>query len=132
TLTKLMDGATRHIVGRSISEEADGYAAGLALADAFKQMHEDAGSERNELLGHPWPTIGLPSVLSRWPIPPRRLLLDNGREFLNKHIMWTLHRLGIDVEPQRVRDGRAKGRLERHFGTNRTNFEEQQYNYIAG
>lgn len=132
TLTKLMDGATRHIVGRSISEEADGYAAGLALADAFKQMHEDAGSDRDESLGHPWPTIGLPSVLSRWPIPPRRLLLDNGREFLNKHIMWTLHRLGIDIEPQRVRDGRAKGRLERHFGTNKTNFEEQQYNYIAG
>lgn len=129
---KIMDGATRFIVGRSVSEVADGYAAGLALADAFRRMVEDPAPTLSDTLGHPWPVIGLPRVVSRWPIPPRRLLLDNGREFLNKHGMWTLHRLGIDVEPQRVRDGRAKGRLERHFGTNRTNFEEQQYNYLAG
>ncbi|MFT4213362.1 MAG: Mu transposase C-terminal domain-containing protein [Microbacterium sp.] len=132
TFSKVLDGASRHLVGRSFSEEANGYSAGLALADAFRRMHQDPEPGASEALGHPWPVVGLPSVLSRWPIPPRRLLLDNGREFLNKHGMWTLHRLGIDVEPQRVRDGRGKARLERHFGTNRTNFEEQQYNYIAG
>lgn len=129
---KLMDGATRHVVGRSVSEAADGYSAGLALADAFRRMIEDPEPAVSGVLGHPWPIVGLPSVVSRWPIPPRRLLLDNGREFLNKHGMWTLHRLGIDVEPQRVRDGRGKARLERFFGTNKTNFEEQQYNFIAG
>lgn len=132
TFSKILDGASRHLVGRSFSEEANGYSAGLALADAFRKMHDDPAPGESEVLGHPWPTVGLPNVLSRWPIPPRRLLLDNGREFLNRHGMWTLHRLGIDVEPQRVRDGRGKARLERHFGTNRTNFEEQQYNYIAG
>lgn len=129
---KIMDGATRYVVGRSIGEEADGYVAGLALADAFRRMVEDAEPEVTDMLGHTWPTIGLPRVLQYWPIPPSRLLLDNGREFLNKHGMWTLHRLGIHVEPQRVRDGRAKGRKERFFGTNKTNFEEQQFNYLAG
>lgn len=129
---KILDGATRHVVGRSISETADGYFAGLALADAFRRMVEDPEPKASEILGHPWPTIGLPRVFSRWPIPPRRLLLDNGREFLNRYGMWTLHRLGIDVEPQRVQDGRGKGRLERFFGTNKTNFEELQYNYVAG
>lgn len=129
---KIMDGATRHVVGRSVSEGLNGFSAGLALADAFRRMVEDPAPGLSEILGHPWPTVGLPSVLSRWPIPPRRLLLDNGREFLNKHGMQTLHRLGIDVEPQRVLDGRGKGRLERFFGTNKTNFEETQYNYLAG
>lgn len=129
---KIMDGATRHLVGRSVSEELNGYSAGLALADAFRRMVEDPEPQLSGILGHPWPTVGLPSVLSRWPIPPRRLLLDNGREFLNKHGMQTLHRLGIDVEPQRVMDGRGKGRLERFFGTNKTNFEETQYNFLAG
>lgn len=65
------------------------------------------------------------------PIWPRRLLTDNGREFLNKHGMLTLHRLGIDVEPARVKDGRAKGRVERHFGSQKTGYEQQQRNYIG-
>ncbi len=129
---KIIDGATRLVVGRSVSEIADGYFAGLALADAFRRMVDDHGSRQSDVLGHDWPTVGLPRVLSRWPIPPRRLLLDNGREFLNRYGMWTLDRLGIDVEPQRVQDGRGKGRLERFFGTNRTNFEELQYNYLSG
>ena len=132
TFTRVVDGASRHLVGRSVSEDVNGFAAGLAIADAFRAMVEGRDALSEAGLPHQPPTIGLPSVLSRWPIPPRRLIADNGREFLNKHGMWTLHRLGIDVEPMRVRDGRGKAQLERYFGTNKTNFEQQQYNYIGG
>ena len=132
TFTKVMDGATRYIVGRSISENVNGFAAGLALADAFRAMLGERDSVILDGRTHPKPFVGLPRAISRWPITPRRLVLDNGREFLNKYGMLTLERLGIDVEPQRVRDGRAKGALERHFGTNKTNFEQSQLNYLGG
>lgn len=130
--TKVMDGATRYIVGRSISENVNGFAAGLALADAFRALIDERDSIVLNGRTYPRPFVGLPHAISRWPIPPRRLVLDNGREFLNKYGMLTLERLGIDVEPQRVRDGRAKGALERHFGTYKTNFEQTQHNYLGG
>ncbi len=132
SFTKVMDGATRYIVGRSLSENVNGFAAGLALADAFRAMVDERDSVVFNGRIYPKPFVGLPHTISRWPIAPRRLVLDNGREFLNKYGMFTLERLGIDVEPQRVRDGRAKGALERHFGTNKTNFEQTQYNYLGG
>ncbi|MEB0265068.1 hypothetical protein [Cryobacterium sp. 10I5] len=130
--TKIMDGATRYIVGRSVSENVNGFSAGLALADAFRAMLDEHDAVVVEGRTYPRPFVGLPNVISRWPITPRRLVLDNGREFLNKYGLFTLERLGIDVEPQRVRDGRAKAALERHFGTNKTNFEQTQYNYLGG
>lgn len=130
--TRVMDGATRYLVGRSISEDANGYAAGLALADAFRGMLEERDAVVFDGRTYPRPFVGLPHVLSRLPIPPRRLITDNGREFLNKHCVWTLHRLGIDVEPLRVKDGRGKAQLERFFGANKTNFEEQQLNFLGG
>jgi transposase InsO family protein len=132
SFTKVMDGATRYIVGRSISENVNGFAAGLALADAFRAMLDERDAVVMNGRSYPRPFVGLPHAISSWPIPPRRLVLDNGREFLNKYGMLTLERLGIDVEPQRVRDGRAKGALERHFGTYKTNFEQTQHNYLGG
>lgn len=130
--TKVMDGATRYIVGRSVSEHVNGFSAGLALADAFRAMVDEHDAVVVGGRTYPRPFVGLPNVISRWPITPRRLILDNGREFLNKYGLLTLERLGIDVEPQRVRDGRAKAALERHFGSNKTNFEQTQYNYLGG
>lgn len=129
--TKIMEACSRYIVGRSIAEEVNGYAAGLAIADAFHRMTDEHDAVVFEGRTFPRPFVGLPRVISRWPIPPRRLLTDNGREFLNKYGMFTLHRLGIDVEPARVKDGRGKGRLERHFGSQKTGYEQQQRNYIG-
>lgn len=131
TTTRVMDGASRYIVGRSTSVNVDGFAAGLALADAFRAMVDGRDSIASNAETRSFSSPVPPPVLSRWPVLPRRLLLDNGREFLNRHGLLTLHRLGIDVEPQRVEDGRAKGRIERFFGTNRSNFEELQHNYIG-
>ncbi len=129
--TKIMETCSRYVVGRSIAEEVNGYAAGLAIADAFHRMTDEHDAVVFEGRTHPRPFVGLPRAISRWPIPPRRLLMDNGREFLNKHGMFTLHRLGIDVEPARVKDGRGKGRMERHFGSQKTGYEQQQRNYIG-
>jgi len=129
--TKIMDACSRYIVGRSIAEEVTGYAAGLAIADAFHRMTDEHDAIVFEGRTYPRPFVGLPRVISRMPVWPRRLLMDNGREFLNKHGMLTLHRLGIDVEPARVKDGRGKGRVERHFGSQKTGYEQQQRNYIG-
>ncbi|WNY33081.1 hypothetical protein Q9Q99_12675 [Curtobacterium flaccumfaciens] len=129
--TKIMETCSRYVVGRSIAEEVNGYAASLAIADAFHRMTDEHDAVVFEGRTYPRPFVGLPHAISRWPIPPRRLLMDNGREFLNKHGMLTLHRLGIDVEPARVKDGRGKGRMERHFGSQKTGYEQQQRNYIG-
>lgn len=129
--TKVMDACSRYIVGRSIAEEVNGYAAGLAIADAFHRMTDEHDAVVFGGRTYPRPFVGLPRAISRWPIPPRRLLMDNGREFLNKHGMLTLHRLGVDVEPARVKDGRGKGRKERHFGAQKTGYEQQQHNYVG-
>lgn len=132
TMTKTMDVASRLITGRAISNNVSGLAANLALADAFSSMVHDQGPVLVDGKPHPRALAGIPRAITRFPIPPRRLLTDNGTEFLNRLVLATLHRLGIDVEPARVMDPRMKAALERHFGTDKTKFESKQPGYVSG
>lgn len=132
TMTKTLDVAARYVTGRAISNNVGGLAANLALADAFRNMVHDQGPVLVEGKPHPRALAGIPRALTRYPIPPRRLLTDNGKEFLNLIVLATLHRLGVDVEPARVLDPRMKAALERHFGTDKTRFESKQPGYVSG
>lgn len=131
-VTKIMDAHTRYIVGRSFAETTTGYGAVLALADAFASMVDERDTVTVNGRQYPLPYVGLPRALARYPIAPRRMLMDNGKPFLGHEFIWQLERLHIEAEPARVRDPRAKAPLERHFGAYKTEFEELQPGYIAG
>lgn len=131
-MTKIIDANTRMIVGRSIAETGTGFGAVLALADAFGSMVDERETVTVNGQTYPRPFVGLPRALARFPIAPRRLLTDNGRSFLGHEFVWQLERLGIELEPARVRDPRAKARIERGFGTYKTDFEELQAGFVGG
>jgi transposase InsO family protein len=130
--TKLIDAATRLVVGRSIAESTTGFGIGLALADAFASMVDPRQTVVVDGRTYPRPFIGLPRALSRYPIPPRRLLMDNGKPWLSHYIVSQLERLRIDVEHARVRDPRAKARIERSFDSDKTMMEEFQPGFVGG
>lgn len=132
TIVRLIDVASRYIVGRSMSDNTNAFATALALADAFRAMVDERAAIVWDERTYPRPFIGLPSVISRWPIPPRRLLGDNGTEFLNAYILLQLERLGIHLEVGRVADPRAKAPIERHFRTYKDGFESLQTAFTGG
>ncbi|NEL20618.1 transposase family protein, partial [Escherichia coli] len=123
TLVKIIDSATRMIVGRSISEHSSGVGVVLALADAFASMVDDRETVTVDGRVYPRPFVGMPRALTRWPIPPRRLITDNGKDFLSTFHVSQLARLGCEVEFARVRDPRAKALIERSFLSYKTEFE---------
>jgi transposase InsO family protein len=130
--TKIIDAATRLVVGRSIAESTTGFGIGLALADAFASMVDPRQTIVVDGRTYPRPFIGLPRALSRFPIPPRRLLMDNGKPWLSHYLVSQLERLRIDIEHARVRDPRAKARIERSFLSDLTMMEESQPGFIGG
>lgn len=132
TLVKIIDSATRMIVGRSISEHSSGVGVVLALADAFASMVDDRETVTVDGRVYPRPFVGIPRALTRWPIPPRRLLTDNGKDFLSNFHVNQLARLGCEVEFARVRDPRAKAFIERSFLSYKTEFEELSAGYVGG
>lgn len=132
TLVKIIDSATRMIVGRSITEHASGVGAVLALADAFASMVDDRETVTVDGRVYPRPFVGLPRALTRWPIPPRRLITDNGKDFLSAFHVAQLARLGCEVEFARIRDPRAKALIERSFLSYKTEFEEFCAGYVGG
>ncbi len=121
--TKVMDACSRYIVGRSVAEEVNGYAAGLAIADAFHRMTDEHDAVVFEGRTYPRPFVGLPRAISRWPIPPRRSLMDNGvSSSTSTGMLLTPIDSASTLKPARVKDGRGKGRKERHFGAQKTGY----------
>lgn len=132
TLVKIIDSATRMIVGRSISEHSSSVGVVLALADAFASMVDDRETVTVDGRVYPRPFVGIPRALTRWPIPPRRIITDNGKDFLSNFHVNQLARLGCEVEFARVRDPRAKALIERSFLSYKTEFEELCAGYVGG
>ncbi|WP_030924244.1 DDE-type integrase/transposase/recombinase [Streptosporangium amethystogenes] len=48
---------------------------------------------------------------------PETLVVDHGKIFLSEHLLSVCRRLGISVQPARLRTGRDKGPIERFFKT---------------
>lgn len=129
--TTIMDGASKYIVGQAVGESANALSTSLALANAFLGMVN--GHDAIVVDGHtyPRPFVGLPRVISRFPVYPRRLLGDNGSEIINRQALWNLHRYGIDCEALRVADARGKAPKERWYGSLDEGFEQLQPNYLG-
>lgn len=76
-----------------------------------------------------WPEHGIPRTvlidvdaiegpgLATPPIVPETIVVDHGKIYVSEHLTSVCARMGISIQPARVRTGRDKGPVERFFRT---------------
>jgi transposase InsO family protein len=76
-----------------------------------------------------WPEHGIPRTvlvdvgavegpgLSSPPLVPETLVIDHGKVYVSEHLRSVCARMGISIQPARLRTGRDKGPVERFFRT---------------
>ncbi|MFE2441639.1 helix-turn-helix domain-containing protein [Streptomyces sp. NPDC059426] len=78
--------------------------------------------------GAVWPEHGIPRTalvdvavegvgLASPPIAPETLVVDHGKIYVSDHLSSVCRRMGISIQPARLRTGRDKGPVERFFRT---------------
>ncbi|MFD8970567.1 helix-turn-helix domain-containing protein [Streptomyces sp. NPDC059568] len=78
--------------------------------------------------GAVWPEHGIPRTalvdvavegvgLASPPIAPETLVVDHGKVYVSDHLSSVCRRMGISIQPARLRTGRDKGPVERFFRT---------------
>ncbi|MCH6161474.1 transposase [Streptomyces marispadix] len=78
--------------------------------------------------GAVWPEHGIPRIalvdvavegigLASPPIAPETLVVDHGMVYVSDHLNSVCRRMGISIQPARLRTGRDKGPVERFFRT---------------
>ncbi|MET7901542.1 hypothetical protein ABZS86_08705 [Streptomyces sp. NPDC005355] len=60
---------------------------------------------------------------------PETIVVDHGKPFISEHITSVCQRLGLSIQPARLRTGRDKGPLERFFKTLREGLLEELPGY---
>jgi hypothetical protein len=90
-----------------------------------------------------WPPHGVPksvlvelealdgtSVMAATPaIVPETIVVDHGKIYMGEHLTSACRRMGISIQPARLRLGRDKGPLERFFRTIREGFLQELPGY---
>ncbi|GFH39228.1 helix-turn-helix domain-containing protein [Streptomyces pacificus] len=127
-LTVAMDWYTRCVVGIRVTPvSTKAVDASVALYQAFRPRPAGEDWPSHAL----WPEHGIPrSVLidvtalegpmrsaASPALVPETVLVDHGKVFVSEHLTSVCRRLGISVQPARLRTGRDKGPLERFFLT---------------
>ncbi|MBV7249773.1 DDE-type integrase/transposase/recombinase [Streptomyces sp. S-2] len=76
-----------------------------------------------------WPEHGIPRTvlvdvegatgpgLASPPLVPETLVVDHGKVYVSEHLTSVCRRMGISIQPARIRTGRDKGPVERYFRT---------------
>ncbi|MFZ3595746.1 transposase [Streptomyces sp. BH104] len=76
-----------------------------------------------------WPEHGIPRTvlvdvegatgpgLASPPLVPETLVVDHGKVYVSEHLTSACRRMGISIQPARLRTGRDKGPVERYFRT---------------
>lgn len=127
-LTAAMDWFTRCIVGIRLTP---GSTKSVDAAYVLYQTYRPRPPGENWPPGAVWPEHGIPrSILidvDAWDaerdkaggpsIVPETVIVDHGRIFLSLHFTSVCQRMGISIQPARLRTGRDKGPLERFFLT---------------
>ncbi|MFD7552892.1 helix-turn-helix domain-containing protein [Streptomyces sp. NPDC059816] len=120
-----MDWCTRCITGvrlTPVSTKAVDVAA--VLFESFRPRPFNARWPR----GAVWPEHGIPRTalvdvavegvgLAAPPIAPETLVVDHGKVYVSDHLSSVCRRMGISIQPARLRTGRDKGPVERFFRT---------------
>lgn len=125
-LTVAMDWYTRCITGirvTPVSTKAVDVSA--VLFQCFRPRPAGADWPR----GAVWPEHGVPHTvlvdlegaagegLASPPLVPETLVVDHGKVYVSEHLTSVCRRMGISIQPARLRTGRDKGPVERFFRT---------------
>ncbi|BDH59768.1 integrase/transposase [Tsukamurella sp. PLM1] len=126
-LTVAMDWYTRCITGLRLTPVST---KSVDVATVLYEVYHPRPAGENWPAHAVWPEHGLPrSVLvdlsaertssgTAGPaIVPETLVVDHGKVYLSQHMMSVCQRMGISVQPARLRTGRDKGPVERFFRT---------------
>ncbi|MBB6421898.1 hypothetical protein [Streptomyces sp. AK010] len=83
-----------------------------------------------------WPEHGIPRTVlidtartdgpghASPPVVPETLVVDHGKVYVSEHLTSVCRRMGISIQPARLRTGRDKGPVERFFRTLRESLLE--------
>ncbi|HEV2345630.1 MAG TPA: hypothetical protein VGS97_16145 [Actinocrinis sp.] len=127
-LTVAMDWYTRCITGIRVTPVSTKAADAAAV---LFQTFRPRPAEASWPTGAAWPEHGVPrtvlvdresvdgpSVAAAGPaVVPETLVVDHGKIYLSEHLTSVCRRLGVSVQPARLRTGRDKGPVERFFRT---------------
>jgi transposase InsO family protein len=127
-LTAAMDWYTRCVVGILVTPVST---KAVDAAATLYQAYRPPPAGENWPLHAVWPEHGVPrSVLvdrdalegpivgaSGPAIVPETLVVDHGKIYISEHLTSVCQRMGISIQPARVRTGRDKGPVERFFRT---------------
>ncbi|MEV5312071.1 helix-turn-helix domain-containing protein [Streptomyces sp. NPDC052610] len=125
-LTVAMDWYTRCITGlrlTPVSTKAVDVSA--VLYQAFRPRQAGRDWPRHAV----WPEHGIPRAvlldveaaegpgLASPPLVPETLVVDHGKVYVSEHLTSVCRRMGISIQPARLRTGRDKGPVDRFFRT---------------
>ncbi|MEN2420541.1 helix-turn-helix domain-containing protein [Streptomyces rimosus] len=121
-----MDWYTRCITGIRITPvSTKAVDVSAVLYQSFRPRRAGASWPRDAV----WPEHGIPrSVLVDVdslegpglvspPLVPETLVVDHGKVYVSEHLTSVCRRMGISIQPARLRTGRDKGPVERYFRT---------------
>jgi len=127
-LTVAMDWYTRCIIGLRVTPvSTKAIDAAAVLYQAYRPQPVPQSWPRDAA----WPEHGIPRgvlveaeavhgpVTGVWgpKVSPETLIVDHGKIYLSAHLTSVCCRMGISVQPARLRTGRDKGPVERYFRT---------------
>lgn len=128
-LTVLMDWYTRCIVGLRLTPVST---KSIDAAAVLYQAFRPPPAGRDWPAEAVWPPHGVPrsvlvegevldsesAIAAATPaIVPETLIVDHGKIYIGAHLNSVCQRLGISIQPARLRTGRDKGPVERFFRT---------------
>ncbi|MFE3429432.1 transposase [Streptomyces sp. NPDC059171] len=133
-----MDWYTRCITGirlTPVSTKAVGVSA--VLFQSFRPRPAGRDWPRHAV----WPKHGIPRTvlvdvegasgpgLASPPLVPETLVVDHGKVYVSEHLTSVCRRMGISIQPARLRTGRDKGPVERYFRTLREGLLQVLHGY---
>ena len=125
-LTVSMDWYDRCICGLRLTPvSTKAVDAAAVLYQSFRPRRAAAHWPRHAV----WPEHGIPRTvlidagqfeglgLATPPVVPETIVVDHGKIYVSEHLTSVCARMGISIQPARLRTGRDKGPVERFFRT---------------
>jgi transposase InsO family protein len=124
-LTVAMDAYTRCITGLRVAPTTKSLEVAATLFQAFRPLPAPADWPEHAV----WPEHGIPRVVfpdvdalharqggaCNPAIVPETIIVDHGAPYKNQHLSSVCQRMGISIQPARVRTATDKGMIERFF-----------------
>ncbi|MFE1733688.1 helix-turn-helix domain-containing protein [Streptomyces bacillaris] len=125
-LTVAMDWYTRCVTGIRVTPVST---KAVDVSAVLFQCFRPRPAGRDWPRGAVWPEHGIPRTvlvdvegavgpgLASPPLVPETLVVDHGKVYVSEHLTSVCRRMGISIQPARLRTGRDKGPVERFFRT---------------